>query len=73
MKNIFKTEPARVIAVLTALVALGSAFGLGITDGQLAAIVAVVSAVLSLVGGEAIRSQVTPAQTSESGFVGHGL
>jgi hypothetical protein len=59
--NLIRTEPARVVAVVLAVIGVASAFGLGITDGQSDAIVAVVSAVLALLGGEAVRSQVTPA------------
>lgn len=57
---LLKMEPARVVGVVLALIGVASAFGLGITDGQQAAIVALVGAVLALVGGETVRSQVTP-------------
>lgn len=58
--NVIKNEPARVVAVTLATIGVLASFGLGITDGQSAAIVADVSAVLALLGGEAVRSQVTP-------------
>lgn len=60
MLNILRNEPARVVAAVLAVIGVATAFGLGITDGQQAAIVAVVGAVLALVGGEAVRAQVTP-------------
>lgn len=60
MLDRIKNEPARVVAFTLAAIGLASAFGLGLTDGQESAIVALVSAVLALLGGETIRSQVTP-------------
>jgi hypothetical protein len=56
-----KREPALVTAAVLALINLAAAFGLGITSGQRDAILAVVSAGLSLLGGAVIRSQVTPS------------
>lgn len=58
--KIIRTEPARVIAAVVALLALAGAFGLAITDQQSAAIVASVSALLALASGEVTRSQVSP-------------
>jgi hypothetical protein len=60
MLNILKNEPARVVAAVLALIGLATAFGLGITDGQQSAIVAAVMSGLALLGGEAVRAQVTP-------------
>jgi hypothetical protein len=60
MLNTIKNEPARVVALVLAVIGVATAFGLGITDGQQAAIVAVVGAVLALIGGETVRAQVTP-------------
>ncbi|MGI8682022.1 MAG: hypothetical protein ACR2JO_07820 [Mycobacteriales bacterium] len=59
--NVIRTEPALVVAVVLAVIGVASAFGLGLTDGQADAIVAVVGAVLALVGGAVTRTQVTPA------------
>jgi uncharacterized membrane protein YeiH len=63
--KLIRTEPALVTAAVLALIGVASAFGLGITDGQSDAIVALVGAVLALVGGGVIRSQVTPASPGQ--------
>lgn len=63
--NLFRNEPARVIAFVIAVIGVASAFGLGITDGQSAAIVAVVGAALALFGGEVVRSQVSPVNPTQ--------
>jgi hypothetical protein len=63
--KILRNEPARVIAFVLALIGLASAFGLHLSDDQSAAIVAAVSAVLALIGGEAIRAQVSPVVGGE--------
>lgn len=55
-----KAEPARVVAAVVAVIGVLSAFGLGISNDQSAAIVAAVGALLALVSGEAVRAQVTP-------------
>lgn len=60
MLQILKNEPARVMAVVLAILGLATSFNLGITDGQQAAIVALVGAGLALFGGEVVRTQVTP-------------
>jgi hypothetical protein len=60
MLNVLKNEPARVVAFVIAALGVATAFGLGITDGQQAATVALVGATLALGGGEAVRAQVTP-------------
>jgi uncharacterized membrane protein YeiH len=65
--KLIRTEPALVTAAVLALIGVASAFGLGITDGQSDAIVALVGAVLALVGGGVIRSQVTPAAPGQPG------
>ena len=61
MLNYIRREPARCVAIVLAVIGVLGAFGLGITDGQRDAIVALVAAVLALFGGEVTRSQVTPA------------
>lgn len=55
-----KAEPARVTAAVVAVLGVLSAFGLGISDEQTAAIVACVGAVLAIVSGETVRARVTP-------------
>ena len=60
LRTVAQREPARVVAVVLAVIGVLSAFGLGITEGQTAAVVALVASVLALAGGEATRSQVTP-------------
>lgn len=62
MKKLIREEPARLVGILLAALALASAFGLNVTDEQSAAIVAFVSAVLALGGMEVVRGQVTPNQ-----------
>lgn len=57
-----RNEPARVVGVVLAALGLLSAFNLGISDEQTAAVVALVGAVLALVGAETVRAQVTPTR-----------
>jgi hypothetical protein len=65
MTRFFKAEPARAVALVIAVLSVATSFGLGITDGQQAAIVALVGAVVAMVGGETVRSQVTPTSKLE--------
>lgn len=58
--EVARKEPARIVAVVLALVGLAGAFGLNLTADQSGAIVAVVASVLALGGGEVVRAQVTP-------------
>ena len=58
--NTLRDEPARVVGCILALLGLLTAFGLGVTDEQTAAVVAFVGAVLAFFGGETVRSQVMP-------------
>jgi len=51
-----KTEPAVIISLVAAILALAAAFGLPLTQDQTAAVMAVVTIVAGLV----IRSKVTP-------------
>lgn len=60
MKKLITTEPALVSGIVLAIIGVASAFGLGITSGQSDAIVALVGAVLALVGATATRAQVAP-------------
>lgn len=66
--NIWKTEPAMVIAVLQAAIALVTAFGLQLSAGQVGAIMAFAAAVL----GFLTRSQVSPAPKPPSSGSGDG-
>ena len=56
MKQLFKSEPAAVLAAVQSALALMLAFGVDLTTEQVGTIVAVTSAVLGLI----VRSQVTP-------------
>ena len=56
----WRLEPARVIAAVLAMLALAAAFGLAISEEQVAAIVGFVAAILALLGGEAVRANVMP-------------
>lgn len=69
--KIIREEPARVVSAVIALLGVLTAFGLGLTDGQVAAIVALVGAVLVLFGGEVTRAQVVPVarQTDDGAYV----
>lgn len=61
MFNRIRQEPALAVAFVLAIIGVAASFGLGITDGQEDAIVALVGAVLAIFGGAVTRSQVTPA------------
>ena len=56
-----KSEPALIVGIVVAVVALVVAFGVPISEDQKAGIVGVVTAVLALLGnGAVVRSAVTP-------------
>jgi hypothetical protein len=61
----FGREPALIISGVMAVLALGVAFGVDVTEDQQEAIVKVFTAILGLVGGVAIRSQVVPVSRIE--------
>ena len=62
MKWLRKLEPARVNAVIIAVFVLASALGVSFfTEDLKAAILGLISALLTLVGGEVTRGQVVPA------------
>lgn len=68
MRGLFaavRRNPARVVALVIAVIGVASSFGLGIDDGQRSAIVALVGAVLAVLGGEVTRAQVTPVSELE--------
>lgn len=54
---IWKREPALILGVVQAIIALAVAFGFGLSAAQTGAILAVTAAILAVV----TRSQVTPA------------
>lgn len=55
-----RREPALILAAVQAAIVLAVVFGVDITDDQREAILGFGGAVLALVTGAAIRSQVTP-------------
>ena len=57
-----RREPALVTGLVSAVVALGTSFGLHLTDEQVGAITAVTVAVMAFV----TRSQVTPTTTTNA-------
>lgn len=59
---IMNREPALVLAAVQAVVLLAVGFGLAINDVQVELIMAAAAAILSLITGVAIRSQVSPAK-----------
>ncbi len=56
IKNLFFTEPALFVAVLEAVVLLAVAFGLSLTEVQIAAISAVATAIAAVI----VRANVVP-------------
>lgn len=54
-----KTNPVRAMAVVNALIVCATAFGLHLTTDQIVAVTGLASVVLGI-GGELVRSQVTP-------------
>lgn len=58
---IFKTEPALIIGLINALIALGVGFGLPVTPAQVGLINAAVAAILAVV----MRSQAVPVAVAD--------
>lgn len=58
---IFKTEPALIIGLINALIALGVGFGLPVTPAQVGLINAAVAAVLAIV----MRGQAVPTAVAD--------
>lgn len=54
--NLFNREPAMIVALLQAAIALGVSFGLQLTSEQIGTIMAFTAAILGLI----TRSQVSP-------------
>lgn len=65
LRDLLANEPALVLGMVVAALNLMGAFGLALTDAQVAAIVGLVGAVLAFVGAMVTRSRVTP---SSGGF-----
>ena len=63
--NIWQAEPAMVIGLVTAVLALVVSFGIPVSQDQRDAIVGVVSAVLILIGAVVVRANVYPAAKIE--------
>jgi hypothetical protein len=61
--NVWRTEPALVLGLLQAGIALAVSFGLHLSPAQVGAITAVTAALLSVV----TRSQVTPVASTVKG------
>lgn len=57
-----KNEPALLVGVVGAIIVLAVTFGVPIDESQRTAIVGVVGAVVAILGGGTIRTQVTPAR-----------
>lgn len=60
--NFCKTNPVRAMAIVQSLIVLGVSFGLRLNGNQITAIVGFTTIVLGL-GGELVRSNVTPMAT----------
>jgi uncharacterized membrane protein YeaQ/YmgE (transglycosylase-associated protein family) len=58
MKNLWNREPAAILGLVGAAIAVGVSFGLNITPEQVGLIMAFTSAVIGFI----TRSQVTPAK-----------
>jgi predicted amino acid-binding ACT domain protein len=56
--NLWAKEPARIVGIVVAVIALLVSFGVQISGEQQAAIVGVVTAIVVVLGGEVTRSQV---------------
>ncbi len=59
--DLWLAEPARIVGLVTAVLALLVAFNVPVTDAQQQAITGIVVAVLVLIGAEITRARVTPA------------
>lgn len=71
MLNFIRREPAAVVGLVVAGLALVVAFGIPISTDQKAAIVGVVTAILSILGAGVTRSQVTPTAKLRNRQRGH--
>lgn len=62
----FGREPARILAVIAAGLALAVGFGLSISGQQVNLIMVFAAAVIPLIAGEATRSQVVPTEKANA-------
>jgi hypothetical protein len=67
MRGIFGREPARIVGLVVAVLALAVNFGVDITNDQQKAIIGVVTAVLVVLGGEVTRQNVASPYTLRKG------
>lgn len=65
---IFRREPAVLLSLVSAVIALAAGFGLDVTEEQVGLIMAAVVAVIGFV----TRSQVTPTASVEAGPTSRG-
>jgi ABC-type nickel/cobalt efflux system permease component RcnA len=64
--NLWGLEPAMITSVVVAALTLAVSFGVPVSAEQREAIVALVSAVLVVVGGAVVRQQVVPVAKIEA-------
>ena len=60
MSNLWNREPAMIMALVQAVIALATSFGLGLTPEQIGSIMAISAAILGLI----TRSQVSSKSTT---------
>ncbi len=58
--NLIQTEPAIIVSLVVAILDCAIAFGAPVSNDQKVALVALADAVVAIVGGILVRSQVTP-------------
>lgn len=66
IRGLLSTEPALIVGLVTAAIALAASFHLPISDAQTQAIVGAVSALLALAASWGIRSQVYAPATVDA-------
>jgi uncharacterized membrane protein len=71
--DLWSKSPARIVAFVAAVLVLLVAFGVQITTGQSEAILGAVGALITLLGGEITRSQVTSPNTVAELKTGNAL
>ena len=66
MTNILSKEPALITGLVAAIITLLVAYGVNITDGQTAAIMGAIGAVIALAQAFVTRQQVIPTQAASA-------